>query len=581
MAVKLDKLFNEHISLDVKTLTYIANYKTDIELWITSLAELELGEAAKQIFITLLELRSFDCSDVIRFQIIQQIEPHLSHLLVSLEQHYLNNTLLDTKRDQQISDLVLEIKSHHALLYIELLNRIQHTLDTYKFSFFEFNLKKKLSTLRKQTTLFALERLTNLLYSLQLLYFDAPQNFWNLSYQVYQTAILHHYHTEKIERNSDIEQPIDSVQKAFTQLILLHLLNNHKLRQSEIRELTQCIGYWTALVQFSEHPHDNSNYIIRYSTDTPPHFYLNSAQLEEKCLFIKLTDLSAYIESTLQPNAHYYSRLEEKLLTNVLKHHILNVLTLDPSEILPRYTEQGTFDITLGMTSAHFFLSHAKHFKETLELDIDLSLKNNHQTLASIPSEKETQLSTRHYEQRFNAEITKIYQVNLTNRSDSGYGLQWQNKMVKNFRTGEFILLKEHKEHLWIGAIIRWMKNTSEQTVEFGVERIAQNMCPVAVCIPKQNATPVYHPAILYTDENNHHTMILPSAQIFFENQNLSLRFGTTELKIYLKHSHILTQNCATFSFDLLEQSKRPLLEQHFQQHLTTLKTQDLWESLK
>lgn len=582
MAVKLDKLFNEPVSLNIQTLTYIANYKTDIDLWINSLAELELGEAAKQIFITLLELRSFDCDDLLRFQIIQHLEPQLAHLLRSLEQHYLNNTLLDTKRDQQISDLVLEIKSHHALLYSEILARTEHTLTQHKFSLFEFNLKKKLIHLRKQVCFLSLERLTDLLYSLQLLYYDVPQNFWVLSYTAYKNAITHQYYTEKADVVLDTDSPVDSTQKAFIRLLLLYLLNNHKLRQSEIKELVQCIGYWTALVQLSEHPQTQSTYYFDTATDNPPHFYFTHMSIQDHAIYIDLSDLCTYIESTLQPTAHYYSKQEQKLLTHILKHHILNILTLDPSEISPRYDEQGTFEIALGMTSAHFFLSHAKHFKETLALDSDMTIKSKLQSLNNLDGEATAQLSTRRYEQRFNAEITKIFHVNLINRSDSGYGLQWQNKMVKNFRTGEFVLIKEHQQDEWTGAIIRWMKNSNEQAVDFGVEQIAEQMCPIAVCLPNQN-TPqlVYHPAILYRNSKQQFSLILPSAQVFYEEQSLVLRFAQTELRIYLKQSYILMQNCATFDFELLEQSKLALLQQHFDQHLTALKTQDLWESLK
>lgn len=582
MAVKLDKLFNEPVSLNIQALTYIANYKTDIDLWINSLAELELGEAAKQIFITLLELRSFDCSDLVRFQIIQHLEPQLAHLLRSLEQHYLNNTLLDTKRDQQISDLVLEIKSHHALLYNEILARTEQTLTQHNFSLFEFNLKKKLTKLRKQASFLSLERLTNLLYSLQILYYDVPQNFWALSYTAYKNALTHQYYTERIDTVLDTESTVDTVQKSFCRLLLLYLLNNHKLRQSEIKELMQCIGYWTALVQLFEHPQAHSTYYCDTATDHPPHFYFSHMSVQSQAIYIDLSALCTYIESTLKPNAHYYSKQEQKLLTQVLKHHIINILTLDPSGISPRYNEQGTFEIALGMTSAHFFLSHAKHFKETLALDSDIAIKNNLQSLNHLNNETTAQLSARRYEQRFNAEITKIYQVNLINRSDSGYGLQWQNKMVKNFRTGEFVLLKEHQQDEWTGAIIRWMKNSNEQAIDFGVEKVAEQMCPIAVCLPNQNTPqPVYHPAILYRNPKQQFALVLPSAQIFYEEQSLILRFAYTELRIYLKQSHILMQNCATFDFELLEQSKLTLLQQHFEQHLTALKTQDLWESLK
>lgn len=582
MVVKLDKLFLEDIVLDLDHLTYITNLKTDVDVWTASLAEIELGEAAKQIFITLLELRRFNCHDFVRFQIIQQIEPNLSHLLLSLEQHYLSNSLLDTKRDQQISELVLEIKSNHALLYIELFKRTQATLDTHKFSFFDFNLKKKLNIFRKQTAILAINHLTDLLYSLQLLYLDVPKNFWTSAYRIYQIACEYHFNLDKVEKIAEKPRNIDSTEKAFAQLILLFLLNSHKLRQSEIKELMLCISYWTSLIHFSKNQGTQSHYYLDIQSDIGPKLNLHKDVQDKNFYYINTMELASYIESTLRPNAHYYSKTEEKSLSHVLKRHIVTTLNLNPTRIRPRYEDQGTLEVALGITSAHFFLSHAKHFKETLDLDIDFSLQSNNQVLSQITGDREIQLSSRIYEQRFNAEITKIYHAEITNRSERGYGLQWHNQVIRNLRTGEFILIKENPEALWTGALIRWMKQTNHQTLEFGIELITKSMCPVAVSIPKQNtAQTIYHPAILYKNDEQDYAIILPSAQVFYENQNLLLRMGQNEFKIFLKQSSILTQSCASFSFDLLERSKQPLMDRYFQHQLTSLQTQDLWESLK
>lgn len=581
MTVKLDRLFSETNTQNVKELTYISNPKTDVESWTNLLAHQELGEAAKQVFVTLLELRGLECDDVLRFKIIQKIEPDLLHLLLSLEQHYLNNSLLDTKRDQQIADLVLEIKGHHALLYVDIFQRTHQTLETRKFSILEFSLKKKLTLLRKHTAILALKQLTELLYSSQLLYLDAPKRFWHYAYLIYRTACLSEFVSEKLDKISEHHDSIDTVEKAFTKLVLLNLLNSHKLRQTEIKELMQCVEYWIQLVHFTTAPDTHSKYVFNYFSDQAPKSYVHTENPHKESFYIDTSELSTYIESTLKPNARYYSKVEERSLTNVLKHHIQTILNQNPMRNSIRYSDEGVIDVTLGITSAHFFLSHARHFKETLALESDLNLQNNNQILASISGDKEIQLSTKTYEQRFNAEITRIYETHIVNRSDSGFCLKWQTHPPKHLRTGEFILVRENKNEPWTGAIIRWMKNNHEQSIDFGVECLSSRMSPLAVCIPKQGANPIYHPAILVLDNNQQYSLILPSAQVFYENQNLLLRFGSTELKIFLKQGITLTQSCARFSFDLLEQSRLSLLNQYFEQHLDTLKTQDLWESLK
>lgn len=106
-------------------------------------------------------------------------------------------------------------------------------------------------------------------------------------------------------------------------------------------------------------------------------------------------------------------------------------------------------------------------------------------------------------------------------------------------------------------------------------------MAPVAVSLGKKTAEVIYHPAILTIDDNNKFSLILPSPQIFHENQNLTLRFGTEELRIFLKQCISLVQSCARFDFDLLEQSKLTLLNDYFESQVNNIDTQDLWEALK
>lgn len=579
MSIKLNKIFSETPSLNVKQLTYIPNHKSDLTTWSDGLLHLELGEAAKQIFTTLLELRSLHIDDFTRFSILELIQENLSHILTSLEQHYLSNSLLDTKRDQQIADLVLELKAHHALVYYEIFKRTHHTLETTKFSIFDFNGKKKLNQLRKQSAFLTLDKFTHLLYSLQLLYLDTPKLFWCSAYTIFHTAHKLEFDTEHVNLLLNAESPINTVEKAFSQLILASILNNHKLRQAEMRDLIQFIKYWTDLIKISEVSDQHSQYTFNYFSDQSPKFFFKNEYFDKESYYININMLISYIDSTLQPNARYYSTLEERNFSNVLKHHIQ--ATLDPNNIRqsPRFSDEGNIELALGITSAHFFLSSARHFKETLQIEDHSQTQTP--SLSHLIADKEIQLSTRTHEQRFNAEITKIYSTGIVNHSDHGYCLNWHESTPRYMRAGEFILTRENAQSPWNGAIIRWLKNNNEQSVEFGVELFSKKMCPVAVCIPKPNSQPIYHPAILIAEDQSRYSIILPSGQIFTEDQNLLLRLDKTEIKMFLTRSTLLTQSCAKFMFDLLEQSKYPILNQYFEEHLNKLNTKDLWDSLK
>ncbi|KAF7276173.1 hypothetical protein GWI33_010851 [Rhynchophorus ferrugineus] len=409
---------------------------------------------------------------------------------------------------------------------------------------------------------------------------EVPKRFWHSVYLVYRIAYLSNFSHEKLEKTHDVNQHPDTVDNAFSQLILLYLLNSNKLRQTEIRELRQCIKYWIPLVHFQLHANEKTKYVFNYLSDQAPRAYLSPQDTTfmhnaSEVIYINLSELASYINTTLKDNAKYYSEEEEHNLNSVLKYHILNLLTQNPLRSSVRYADEGQVNVVFGITSAHFFLSNAKHFKETLALDIDISLQNSPQLLASMSNDREVHLMSKIHEQRFNAEISKTYTTQIVNRSELGFCLRWQNHPPKHLRTGEFILVQEIDNKLWTGALIRWMKHNQDQSIDFGIELLSAKMCPVAIYAPKQNSNPIFHPAILLLNQADQYSLILPGAQIFHENQNLSLRFGNLEIKIFLEKGIILTQSCARFSFDLLERSKQKLLDQYFEQQMDTTATQD------
>ncbi|MFB2538785.1 MULTISPECIES: hypothetical protein [unclassified Acinetobacter] len=592
MSVKLNRLFEETVEFDIQSLTYFSTRPEDIEVWRLALRDFELGEAAKQVFISLLELRHIDWSEQTRFDVVQTIEPVITHLFASLEQHYLDHALIDAKRDQQISDLVLEIKTHLALLYKEIFERTHEQIQTTKFSLFNFNGKKRLIQLRNNAAINALEHFNNLLYSLQLIYVDPPRLFWATCYSIYQTAFKDDFEQEQVERKSNQHQTIYSVERAFINLVVFSILNGNKLRQTEVKELKRLIPDWTSYVKLHTKPTPDTNYAILYESKIAPRVYIADEYRNEPASFIDFQDLIAYIEKNVRLSEQ--SNLgDSKSLSSVLRHHVITTLQLKLTRIQPRLNDEGFVQVALGIHPAHFFISGAKEFKESLKLDIGFGLQSISQEYKSTAAaessleyaqQQKVKSLQRLEEQQLSNEIFRIRTASIINRSEKGYGLRWQAEAVKNLRTGDFILIKENQKNHWNGGLIRWLKNAPDRSVELGIEVLSHKICAVAVYIPKVNVSqPVYHPALIYRpiESPNDYAIILPSAQLFHENQNLSLRFDTIETKIFLQKSTNLTQSCASFNFGLLEQSRKAELDEFFTQQIISATTQDLWESLK
>lgn len=592
MTVKLNRLFDETVDFDIQSLTYLSTRPVDIEAWKAALRDFELGESAKQVFITLLELRHIDWDDAVRFDVVQQIEPSILHLFASLEQHYLDHALIDAKRDQQISELVLEIKTHLALLYNEIFLRTHEKLVNTKFSIFNFNAKKKLIQLRNTSAIYALEHLTNFFYSLQLIYVDVPKLFWGTAFNIYQIAYKFDFELEEVERKEEHQQTIFNIERAFIALILFGVLNGNKLRQSEVKELKRIVPDWTPYVKLLTKANDDTNYAVFYESKIAPRVYIADEYTGEEASFVNFKDLVAHIDKNVRLSEQ--SALgESKTLSAVLKHHVMTTLELKLTRIQPRLSDEGFVQVALGVHPAHFFLSGAQAFKETLQLEHgfgmqgisqEYSTMNPNHSPSSYAEQKKIRSLQYMEEQELSHEVFRIRTASIINRSEKGFGLRWQSEMIKNLRTGDVILIKENQKSYWNGGLIRWLKNSADRSIELGIEVLSKQICGMAVYIPKVNTHhPVYHPALVYRpiNDTNEYAVLLPSAQLFHENQNLVLRFGTSETKIFLKKCLNLTQSCASFTFGLLEQSKQEPLETYFQQQLTRSTTQDLWESLK
>lgn len=57
--------------------------------WISTLAIMQLGDTSKALFSALLELSELECSETLRFDLIQTLHPTIENVLGSLEKNFL------------------------------------------------------------------------------------------------------------------------------------------------------------------------------------------------------------------------------------------------------------------------------------------------------------------------------------------------------------------------------------------------------------------------------------------------------------------------------------------------------------
>lgn len=550
--------------------------------WISTLAIMQLGDTSKALFSALLELSELECSETLRFDLTQTLHPTIENVLGSLEKNFFNQGVITSDRNEHIIELAMLLRCYFAAIYINIVRRSSDQLEHQKFSFFALNQKKNLQTTRTLATFQALQQLTQLLYQQHMLYSEPVAGQWLIAHQLYDAAVTHKYHHTTLEQPAG-KPSLNNVAQAYAQLILLDIFNTNQIRQSEIQALFQCSFDWAKMLQLLPKETELTKYVVDTSKDHPPIYNKKQSSGFNPNIFISTNSLLDHVTATLHKNAEYISKNEKIYLTPALKFHVQTILGTTAERRHERYEYSAQLHICFGLLTAHFYLSKAKNFAETLQLEHGYGLQSESRFLSSW-DKKESSDNQESSIQRLSRESKAVYQADILDISVNGYRIKWTTEAPKNLRTGEYILVKETSHGHWRGGVIRWLKQSSEKSLELGLEVLAQDIFPCAVRIQSDRHLSNYHPALILRNQNldeTKTTIILPGSQIFREQQAVHLRLGKEEVKVYLLTAQLITQSFVQFDFELLNEEDEPCLQKFMAQKNMDTNDQDLWEALK
>lgn len=563
-------------------LSFCAMNTKSINEWISGLSIMQLGDTSKALFAALLELSELECSETLRFDLIQALHPTIENVLGSLEKNFFNQGVISSDRNEHIIELAMLLRCYFAAIYINIVRRSNDQLEHQKFSFFALNQKKNLQTARTLATFQALQQLTQLLYQQHMLYSEPVAGQWLIAHQLYDAALTHKYHYTNIEQ-SPSKPSLNNISQAYAQLILMDIFNTNQIRQSEIQALFQCSFDWAKMVQLLTKETDLTKYVVDVTKDHPPIYNKKQSSGFNPNIFISTHSLLDHVTATLHKNAEYISKNEKIYLTPALKFHVQTILGSTAERRHERYEYSAQLHICFGLLTAHFYLSKAKNFAETLMLEHGYGLQSESKFLSTW-DKKDNSSNQESSIQRLSRESKSVYQTDILDISVNGYRIKWSGDAPKNLRTGEYILVKETSHGHWRGGVIRWLKQSTEKSLELGLEVLAQDIFPCAVRLQADRHISNYHPALLLKNQNldeTKTTLILPGSQIFREQQAVHLRLGKEEVKVYLLTAQLITQSFVQFDFELLNEEELPVLNKFMAQKNMDTNDQDLWEALK
>ncbi len=553
-----------------------------LQEWVSGISILQLGTSSKSLFSALLEIAELDCEESLRFDLIQVLHPTLENVLTSLEKHFVNQGLITTDRNDQIIELAMLLRSHFAKIYIDIAKRCQLQLNEYKFSIFKLSFKKRLETARMVSIYYALQQLSLLLYQQHMLYSSPVMGQWLAAHQLIECAMQNDFYVSNINQVLGTQHDIQNIAQAYAQLIILEIFNTHQIRPAEIQGLFLCSFEWAKLIQILPKESTLSRYIVDSSKDHPPLFNTRQGNHYKANIFISTQNLMEHISTAQSKNNQSLSRNEKLFLTPALHFHLHTLLSTTAERRHERYEYSAQINICFGLTAAHFYLSKGKNFQETLNT---VATNYKFQSQSSMASSAEAVLPSAFSSiKALDREAKQIHNAEVLDISVNGYRIKWTGITPANLKTGEFILVQENTQSQWRGGVIRWIKQSTEKSLELGLEILAQDLFPCAVYARTDKNSINYQPALIIqtTQLDQVSTSIIVSGiHTFKEKQTIHLRLDQNELKIYLTQAQLITQSFMRFDYELLNDQEEPLVKSFIAKQLNEIRNNDLWEALK
>ena len=551
----LTDILQQPIHLSRKELSFAQTNTQSIAEWVQSLSLLQLGDTAKALFEALIEISELECPETLRFDILQIIHPQFEHALRHLEEHFFNQGLIHSDRNEHIIELAFQLRIYFAYAYITIVKCSAEQLQQQKFSLFGFHHKKNLRAAQTLAIYYALQQFTQLLYQQHMLYSQPVSGQWQCIHWLFDIAQKNKLEHQNINQLQGIHHNLKNISLLYQQLILLHILNTNQMRQSEIQALYQCSFEWAKLLNIELKETQTSKYVIDKKIDQAPTYNKKQYPHLHPDFFISTQSLLEHITATLHKTDDYLSPIERQYLTPALKFHVQNILGSVGERRHERFESSGQLHICFGVNTAHYYISRNKNFADNIPHD---ELFGFHET--------QSDSSLFQTPTRLSREAKRIYQSNILDMSVSGYRIKWSDEIPKNLKTGEFILVKESTHSSWRGGVIRWIKQSSEKNLEMGLEILSKNILPCTLVIQQvpNDQKPHLHAGLLLQSQHlDHGQMSLISSNItpYEQQQSISIYVDQEKFELYLLKTQLITQSFIQFEFELFDELQKNVLK--------------------
>ncbi len=471
---------------DLSRLSIGSTNPKKLRAWIDDLPPFNLGESAHRLYRLLSELDRIKLDYRKRLPLLEMLLPSVEHISQRLSKHYLNQPLVLPAKAQKVASLTQALQGHLA--------------NGYKLVAVQGQAKLPKRDARLNVTLACyrgISTLTNALLRCYQLYFPIPSNLWLEIHQLYALAEQH-----KLDNKALPLEGSPTVKRAYLQALLLASARPNQLRQQETEQIFNASASWSDCVDIHRDRLRDDLFAVDLNADKPPQYQSQLKEENDHCRFL---DTSPLIQQ-LSRRPEVSDLTLPQGMSPLLVSHLRQAWGSLAERSFRRIEQAGHLEICLGLRAVHYYLCGEQHFQQFLHDGTQQVASHNRFVERSVQKEAmgsdpwgqvfETQATvigdeidfsaSKGFEGRDDEEPDYASrQVEKINASPGGYCLIWPGDTPFQLRTGELAAVRDgHSE--WAIGVIRWVRQISGGSAQFGVEIMAPRAQPCAARLIKK-----------------------------------------------------------------------------------------------
>lgn len=556
------EIINRHAYLTRSKLSFSAATIKDVTDWTMIVNNMQLGDRAAALLGAMTELSQLDCTEILRFNLLQILHPSIEHILKALEHHFIYKKQSYTDRQNHLIELHTSLQLSFVHLYIDICYRSHNQLAQVKTKLFQISPKKSLKTTRLLASFYALQQLSLLLIQQQKRYVTPFIDQWRYTHALYRMAVQHRDHFINVNQLQGTHYPIANIHHAYIQILLIEIFNRFQIRPVEIEALYQCSFEWVKYVELTETPSASSRYMIDSSLDHPPQSIKN-LEYNHSDVYMSTQALLEHINNIIQHNSKVMSKTEQHFLSTSLQFHVQNVLGSRHSERRhQRQSYHAEVEVAFDVDTTYFYLSQ-QYRPDQLQQDADAAT-----TASTRPAFDDLDLSLSNHdfiEAAFAAELDREaiqrYRAQVLDMSPGGYRLHWEIESLHKLHTGQFIQLREQNHDYWKVGIIRWIKRSLMKTYAVGIEILSARVLPCLIEPIQQNQLsndqiqpehrlelPIQALVLQHQQDSAiSFSLIFNDANRLQQDQDYQLTFMHLHIKVKVQATLLVTHSCIQY----------------------------------